>query len=296
MTQIKEQNYFLKIWEPDHTFKFSISGDRKLKFQLSWLKKKCSWLTYSKLHDGAFCKFCVLFKRNEGGRGNQKLGKCVLEKFSNWKKAIEEFNKHETTKYHKNTILDADNLLSIYNKSKESIDIQLNNKLKIEIQENRKKIIPIIETIIFCGHQGLALRGYNDSGLISLQNAKIYNDGNFRELLRFKVEACDKNLANHLETAPRNAIYPSLEIQNEVINACFSMIIKQLVSKINSAKCFTVLADKTTDISGIEQFSLCVRYLEIFKTEIRKDFLKFVPVHDVTGKGLATALMDSLKN
>lgn len=122
------------------------------------------------MHDGAFCKFCVLFKRNEGGRGNQKLGKLVLEKFSNWKKAIEEFNKHEATKYHKNSILDADNLLSIYNKSKESIDVQLNNKLKIEIQENSKKLIPIIETIIFCGRQGLALRGHNDSGIISLSN------------------------------------------------------------------------------------------------------------------------------
>lgn len=247
------------------------------------------------MHDGAFCKFCVLFKRNEGGHGNQKLGKLVLEKFSNWKKAIEEFNKNEATKYHKNSILDADNLLSIYNKSKESIDVQLNNKLKIEIQENRKKLIPIIETIIFCGRQGLASRGYNDSGIISLQNSQIYNDGNFRELLRFKVEAGDKNLANHLETAPRNATYLSPEIQNEVINACSCMIIEQLVSKINSAKCFTVLADETTDISGIEQFSLCVRYLDIFKKEMREDFLKFVPVHDVTGKGLATTLMDSLK-
>lgn len=87
----------------------------------------------------------------------------------------------------------------------------------------------------------------------------------------------------------------SPEIQNEVINACSSMIIEQLVSKINSEKCFTVLADETTDISGIEQFSLCVRYLDIFKKEMREDFLKFVPVHDVTGKGLATTLMNSLK-
>jgi len=89
------------------------------------------------LHDGAFCKFCVLFKRNESGRGNQKLGKFTLEKFSNWIKVFEEFNlllfinKREATKCHKNSILDADNLLSIYNKSNESIDVQLNNKLKV---------------------------------------------------------------------------------------------------------------------------------------------------------------------
>ncbi|XP_050059777.1 uncharacterized protein LOC126551069 [Aphis gossypii] len=178
----KRAELLLKIWEPDHTFKFPITGKQKLKFQLNWLRK-WSWLTYSKLLDGAFCKFCVLFKRNEGGRGNQKLGKLVLEKFSNWKKAIEEFNKHE----------------------------------------------------------GLALRGHNDSGPISLQNSQIYNESNFRELLRFKIEAGDKNLANHLETAPRNATYLSPEIQNEIINTCSSMIIEQLVSRINSAKCFTVV-------------------------------------------------------
>lgn len=59
-------------------------------------------------------------------------------------------------------------MLSVYNKNKESIDVQLNNKLKMEIQENRQKIIPIIEIIIFCG---LALRGHNDSGTIHLQDS-----------------------------------------------------------------------------------------------------------------------------
>lgn len=33
----------------------------------------------------------------------------------------------------------------------------------------------------------------------------------------------------------------------------------------------------------------------MFKKEMREDFLKFVPVHDVTGKGLATNLLFNLK-
>jgi len=37
--------------------------------------------------DGVFCRFCVLFNQNEGGREKQKLGKLVLELFSNWKKS-----------------------------------------------------------------------------------------------------------------------------------------------------------------------------------------------------------------
>lgn len=175
----------MAIWKPDGTFKFPQSGQRNLKFQLNWLTN-WSWLSYSKMLDGVFCKYCVLFNQNEGGRGKQKLGKLVLEHFSNWKKAIEEFNKHENTNYHKMSVLNADNLLSVYDKNKDSIDVQINNSLKMEIQQNRKKIQPIIKTIILCGRQGIALRGHRDSGPIDLQHST--NDGNFRTLLRFRVE------------------------------------------------------------------------------------------------------------
>ncbi|KAG8330379.1 hypothetical protein J6590_065414 [Homalodisca vitripennis] len=48
----------------------------------------------------------------------------------------------------------------------------------------------------------------------------------------------------------------------------------------------TVLADETTDISQIEQFSLCVRYVDEELFKIREDFLAFVPVYDVTGQGI----------
>lgn len=59
------------------------------------------------------------------------------------------------------------------------------------------------------------------------------------------------------------------------------MVTEQLVSRINGAKLFTILTDEMTDISGIEQFSLYVRYLDILKKEISEDFLKFIPIHDV---------------
>lgn len=282
----------MTIWKPDSTFKFPQSGNRNLKFQLSWLTR-WSWLSYSKMLDGVFCKYCVLFNQNEGGRGKQKLGKLILEHFSNWKKAIEEFNKHENTNYHKMSVLNADNLLSVYNKNKDSIDVQINKSLKMEIQQNRKKIQPIIKTIILCGRQGIALRGHRDSGPIDLQHNT--NDGNFRALLRFRVEAGDKELTDHLQNAPRNASYLSADVQNEIIDVCFDIILKQVVNRVNSARCFTVLADETTDIAGIEQFSLCARYLDTTKMIMREDFLKFVPVSDVTGKGLATTLLTTLE-
>lgn len=70
----------------------------------------------------------------------------------------------------------------------------------------------------------------------------------------------------------------------------FKFNIKQIISKVNAAKCFTVLVDETADISVNEQFSLCVRYFEFSSMKMRKGFLMFVPVTDVTVMGLANTL------
>lgn len=54
------------------------------------------------------------------------------------------------------------------------------------------------------------------------------------------------------------------------------------------------LADETADILGIEQVSLCARYVDLEKMIIREDFLQFVPTSDLSGKGLAKLILDNL--
>lgn len=103
------------------------------------------------MFDGALCKYCVIFNEHEGDLSNQKLGKFVLTLFSNWKNAIEEFNKHDNNKYYKMALLKFDYLMSVSNKTTDSIDIQLDKKLKSEIEQNRTKLKPFIETVMFCG-------------------------------------------------------------------------------------------------------------------------------------------------
>lgn len=281
------------MWIPEQNYKYPTNNKRNLKFQHHWLYK-WTWIAYSKMFDGVLCKYCVIFNEHEGGSGSQKLGKFVLTPFSNWKHAIEEFNKHDNNKYHKMTLLKFDCLMSVSNKTTDSILIQLDKKLKSEIEQNRAKLKPIIETVMFCGRQGLPLRGHRDSGPINCDNPPVENDGNFRSLLRFKVMSGDINLAEHLKTAQGNASYTSADIQNQILTSCSNLILKQIISKVNAAKCFTVLADETADISGIEQFSLCVRYFEFSSMQMREDFLTFVPVTDVIGMGLANTLLNTL--
>lgn len=46
---------------------------------------------------------------------------------------------------------------------------------------------------------------------------------------------------------------------------------KQNLSKVNVAKCFTVLADEITDIEGIQQMSFGVCYFDTEAEKIRED-------------------------
>lgn len=94
--------------------------------------------------------------------------------------------------------------------------------------------------------------------------------------------------------APNNATYLSGKMQNEIISVCGRIIQKQIISKINRAKCFSILADETADVSGVEQFSICARYYDEDFKKLREDFLVFVPATDVTGKGLATKILETL--
>ena len=77
------------------------------------------------------------------------------------------------------------------------IDFQLNTANSKTAAENRLKLRSIAETVIFCGRQGLAFRGHHDDRP-SVEENPNNNHGNFLGLLKFRVQAGDKVLSNHL--------------------------------------------------------------------------------------------------
>lgn len=50
------------VWTPDAKYNFPTTDHSKFKrtFQFKWLEV-FQWLAYSKIKEGGFCKFCVLF-------------------------------------------------------------------------------------------------------------------------------------------------------------------------------------------------------------------------------------------
>ncbi|KAI8771532.1 52 kDa repressor of the inhibitor of the protein kinase [Biomphalaria glabrata] len=95
---------------------------------------------------------------------------------------------------------------------------------------------------------------------------------NLRELLKFRVDAGDQVLEKHLKSSASNATIISKTTQNELKSL---MGTNTIVQRVQENILFSMLLDKTTDVSGIEQLSRSLRY--ILNGETRgKYFVAFV--------------------
>ncbi|XP_029345879.1 LOW QUALITY PROTEIN: zinc finger MYM-type protein 1-like [Acyrthosiphon pisum] len=296
MDDVLKERLLRKTWTPNSfsDLYIQITKDKQRHFQKSWLDE-FKWLAYSKSLNGAFCKNCVLFGpvSSVGKGSNLKVGQLVLKPFQNWKSAKHVFSTHSNLQYHKLAMIKSSNFLLTFDGKKDAVDFQVHKQMKKENIENKQKLYAIIETIIFCGRQELPYRGHKDYGRLSL-NEPENNDGNFRALLRFRARSGDDILKSHILSSGAKQMYTSPLIQNEIITLIGSIIQNFIINRVKKSIFFTVLADETSDVQGIEQFSLCLRYVDDELNEVREDFLKFVPVTDVSGKGLADTIKKEL--
>ncbi len=98
----------------------------------------------------------------------------------------------------------------------------------------------------------------------------------------------------NFQTTSKNATYISKTIQNELISACGKVIQKSIIKQVRRASYFSILADETSDVSRKEQLTLLIRFVDPDQLIIREDFLGFVEVHDVSGEGLATSILEQV--
>ncbi|KAJ8885397.1 hypothetical protein PR048_011594 [Dryococelus australis] len=237
---------------------------------------------------GAFCKYCVLFCPCDDGDGSHEAPSSLVSKhFNRWKDALQTFEKHARTKYHGNSQIAAKNVLEIFDCKQADVSELLSQKIKTDAEQNRKIISAIVETLLFFRRPEISLGGHRNSGRLTIEE-HTNNDGNFRALLCLRARAGDSLLNEHLNSGRGNAMYISPTVQNELLNLIGKQIQKTFVERIKNAKFFTVLGYETIDISRVEKFFLCVRYVDIDIVDIRDDFLTFVPVYDVTGAGIST--------
>ena len=79
------------------------------------------------------------------------------------------------------------------------------------------------------------------------------NLGNFRSLLAFRVDSGDELLKEHISLAPRNAVYTSNTIQNNLISLIGKWIQKSIINDIKQGSgVFAIIADEGRDCSNQE--------------------------------------------
>ena len=288
-----EKYYLLKHhYIPNKEYNFPVHkfGDHNRRFQINWLEE-FNGLTYSPTDDGGYCKFCVLFACSE-----QELGVLVKRPLINLKKAKEKLTEHfglQGRESHQIAVERALSFCAVQENRAVGIDQQVNLRRAKLMAENKLKLGSIAATVIFCGRQGLALRGHRDDGPVQLNDSS--NKGNFQALLKFRVDAGDKVLKDHLDTSSHNATYTSKETQNQMIVICGDIIRNKLLLKIRSAKYFSVIADEATDAANDEQLSISVRFLDNSKPH--EKFLGFHEcVSGVTGEAIANDIITQLTN
>lgn len=114
--------------------------------------------------------------------------------------------------------------------------------------------------------------------------------GQGNAILKYRSKG-DEILRNVLKDPGKRNKYISPTIQNEIIQSCNTILLRKIVNNINKSKCFSVLADETTNISTKEQLTICFRYISE-NNMLKEDFLQFFEIECLTGEALANSILN----
>lgn len=213
-------------------------------------------------------------------------GSFIVKPFRNYKKFHEYAVNHQTTQWHKESLMKSTNFNDIWREQKKNVCELMDSAVTQKIESNRKKLVPIISSILFLATHDLPLRGKTDESSV------------FVNLLKLRVEAGDSELEDHLKSAAGNAKYTSHRIQNEIISIARDEVRSLIIDRCKNCY-FSILADETADISGVEQLSIGIRFIEEQPNKkycVKEEFLGFVPLDKQDAKSIAEAILTSINN
>ena len=122
-----------------------------------------SWLCYSHEPAGLFYKVCLFFadrdavRRRNGSTAPVTFINKGCTRYSRLTGSEGYFDAHCNTNYHKDASLVAVDFIYAFEHPAKSIDQQLDKQVHQRVAENRKRLKPIVSTIVFAGRMGLPL-------------------------------------------------------------------------------------------------------------------------------------------
>eukprot|EP00112_Aurelia_sp_Birch-Aquarium-sp1_P013563 Seg2881.3 transcript_id=Seg2881.3/GoldUCD/mRNA.D3Y31 product="Zinc finger MYM-type protein 1" protein_id=Seg2881.3/GoldUCD/D3Y31 len=181
-----------------------------------------------------------------------------------------------------------------------------------QVEQRRAVLVRVIEVIKALGKQGLAFRGRRNESAYSLQD-DVVNHGNFLEIIKL-VAMFDSSLQEHLRivTERSNAVkernssidnagkigrgsfvtFLSKSTVNSLLQVFRNMIQEKIANEVKKAKIYSIQMDTTQDISGQDQCSIVVRYVD--KGSVHERLLSVVKAGGTSGLELFNLLKTTL--
>ena len=178
--------------------------------------------------------------------------------FINWHKLQEKAKRHEQMKYHHDAMIATESFLNSVENPEQTVNNRIDDEKRKNIIRNRHIVKCVLEAILFCGGQSIALGGDNEV----LNEDSCGNTGNFLAALEM-IANHDDTLKQHLDNiqlSSTNVTYMSPLIQNEIIEIIGQdIILKNLLEEIKAANLYSIIADEVTSHNE-EQLALCARF------------------------------------
>ena len=269
-------------------------------FQTQWLQT-FPWLAYSISCDAVFCAHCLFFSGLEKSNGAD-LTRLTSGGFQNWKNLKRDCESHASSnQYHSRAVEAMGQMHREANGAAATRDISevVESASRTVVMKNRTRFEAMYRPLIFLAKQGLGIRGHEEGDFSvhvqsSQDGSSEINPGNFIALLLLMdQQGCPdaKDIFGPRVGPAANQTWHSPSIQNEVIAIAARHITQDLITEIQHAGYFSVLADEAADSSRKSQMSVVIRFVDA-NMQIREEFMGFVELESWTGQGIA----DTLKN
>lgn len=248
----------------NHKFPSTEFSGSQRAFNPSWFDTYL-WLEYSIERNAAFCYACRFFSSGQHRSENS----FVTSGFTNWKKAIGNtgrFEKHNASERHQHAMSTWSDFTTNVSHNR-SIASTLSTARQEQVQLNRHYMITLLHILKFCSFQEIALRGHRE--------VESTNRGNFLELLELVCEH-DSVVNKRLHEGPRNAVYTSHSIQDELISILAKHVRAKVCEEVKEAGYYSIIVDESRDLAKQEQMSFVVRYFNISDRKVHEHFLAFL--------------------
>jgi hypothetical protein len=211
--------------------------------QKQWFNRY-PWLLMSVSRKVVLCDWCCKATKINVVGMSKSDSSFTNTGFNNWKDGASKLEEHALSSAH------AAAVDFMAQKNKPSVAAQVSTQLAHDQEQNRRRLIAELQCIMFLMRQGLALRRGKDE-----------RNDNLHQLLQLLAS----NGVVEAEACLTHCKHLSHEIVNELCGFIGQTILRMVLEDFKKSCAipkYALLADETRDVSGIEQITVCIRWVD----------------------------------